>query len=53
MAAFIEHYNQESLENVTTADVYIGRGQAILLECERIKRNIIRQRRLLHQKNAA
>ena len=43
--AFIDHYNHrryhESLENLTPADVYFGRGQAILLERARIKRNTI------------
>jgi putative transposase len=57
IAAFIDHYNHrryhESLENVTPADVYFGRGQEILLERARIKRNTITQRRLLHQKIAA
>ena len=41
IAAFIDHYNHrryhESLENLTPADVYFGRGQAILFERERIK----------------
>ena len=57
IAAFIDHYNHrryhESLENLTPADVYFGRGQTILLERARIKRNTITQRRLLHQKIAA
>jgi putative transposase len=57
IAAFIEHYNHrryhESLDNLTPADVYFGRGQAILLERARIKRKTIAQRRLLHQKIAA
>lgn len=57
ITAFIEHYNyrryHESLENLTPADVYFGRGQAILRERARIKRNTITQRRLLHQKIAA
>jgi putative transposase len=57
IAAFIDHYNHrryhESLENLTPADVYFGRGPAILLERARIKRNTITQRRLLHQKIAA
>lgn len=57
IAAFIDHYNHrryhESLENLTPADVYFGRGQAILLERARIKRNTITQRRLLHHKIAA
>jgi len=57
IAAFVEHYNHrrahESLENLTPADVYFGRGQAILLERERIKRQTVQQRRLLHQSKAA
>ena len=57
IAAFINYYNHrryhESLENVTPADVYFGRGQEILLERARIKRNTFTQRRLLHQKIAA
>ena len=54
---FIDHYNNhryhESLDNLTPADVYFGRGRAILLERARIKRKTIAQRRLLHQKIAA
>jgi putative transposase len=57
IAAFIDHYNHrryhESLDNLTPADVYFGRGQAILFERARIKRNTITQRRLLHQTIAA
>ena len=55
--AFVTHYNHqryhESLSNLTPADVYFGRGQTILLERERIKRNTINQRRLQHRKAAA
>ena len=55
--AFVEHYNHqryhESLMNLTPADVYLGRGQAILLERDRIKRQTIQQRRLLHHRQAA
>jgi putative transposase len=55
--AFVEHYNRrryhESLGNLTPADVYFGRGQTILLERERIKRQTIQQRRLIHNKQAA
>ena len=40
-------------QNLTPADVYFGRGQTILLERERIKRDTIRQRRLKHQLKAA
>jgi putative transposase len=42
IAAFVEHYNHrryhESLDNLTPADVYFGRGQSILLTRERIVR---------------
>lgn len=55
--AFVEHYNHrryhESLQNLTPADVYFGRGQAILKQRERIKRQTIETRRLLHRKSAA
>jgi transposase InsO family protein len=55
--AFVAHYNHqryhESLRNLTPADVYFGRGQAILRERERIKRHTIQQRRLIHQQHAA
>jgi len=43
----------ESLNNLTPADVWLGRGQTILLERERIKRDTIQKRRLLHQQRAA
>jgi putative transposase len=55
--AFVDHYNHrryhESLKNLTPADVYFGRGQTILLERERIKRDTMGNRRLQHRKNAA
>jgi transposase InsO family protein/transposase-like protein len=54
---FVEHYNHrryhESLKNLTPADVYFGRGQTILLQRERIKRDTICKRRLQHQMKAA
>jgi transposase InsO family protein len=54
---FVEHYNHrryhESLANLTPADVYFGRGQTILMQRERIKRETIRKRRLQHQSKAA
>lgn len=57
IADFVDRYNHrryhESLNNLTPADVYFGRGQAILLERERIKRKTIEQRRLHHRKLAA
>jgi len=57
IAAFVERYNHkryhESLDNLTPADVYFGRGQTILLQKERTKRKTIEQRRLQHRKAAA
>src|ERR1700755_3521983 len=57
IACFVEHYNHrryhESLQNLTPADVYFGRGRTILLARERIKRDTIKLRRLQHQQNAA
>jgi len=54
---FIEHYNHhryhESLENLTPADVYFGRGREILEERRRIKRHTLKHRRLQHRKIAA
>jgi hypothetical protein len=46
------HYH-ESLDNLTPADVYYGRGQAILDGRVKIKRKTIALRRQLHQKAAA
>jgi transposase InsO family protein len=55
--AFVANYNHlryhESLSNLTPADVYFGRGQTILIERERIKRQTIANRRLLHRRQAA
>ena len=57
IGAFVDYYNNqryhESLNNVTPADVYFGRGQTILLERERIKRDTIKNRRLQHRGKAA
>lgn len=54
---FVTHYNHqryhESLSNLTPADVYFGRGQSILLQRERIKRNTLQTRRLQHRRSAA
>ena len=55
--AFVDHYNHqryhESINNLTPADVYFGRGQSILQRRERIKSKTIETRRLQHRKNAA
>lgn len=55
--AFVEHSNlrryHESLQNLMPADVYLGRGQTILQQRERIKRQTIETRRLPHRKSAA
>ena len=57
VGAFVEPYNHarahESLDNLTPADVYFGRGEAILLERERIKWQTLARRRLLHHAQAA
>ena len=53
IAAFVDYYNNhryhESIDNLTPADVYFGRGPTILAARERIKRQTIAQRRLQHQ----
>ena len=55
--AFVDHYNHqrfhESLNNVTPADVYFGRAQAILNKRERIKHKTLETRHLQHRKFAA
>jgi len=55
--AFVEHYNHhryhESLGNLTPADVYFGRDQAIIERRKRIKEMTIRNRRLRHHSQAA
>ena len=55
--AFVDHYNRqcyhESIQNLTPADVYFGRGQAILKQRERIKLKTVETRRLQYRKHAA
>jgi putative transposase len=55
--AFVIDYNHrryhESIANLTPADVYCGRGPAILAERERIKRQTFANRRFQHQLHAA
>ncbi len=57
VAAFVEHYNHrryhESLDNLTPADVYFGRGARILATRREIKRRTIAERRRLHFQQAA
>ena len=56
VADFVDQYNHrrhdESLSNLTPADVYLVRGKAILLERLRIKRKTIKQRRVMHHQSA-
>ncbi|MGL4440227.1 MAG: IS3 family transposase [Bosea sp. (in: a-proteobacteria)] len=55
--AFVDYYNHqryhESLNNVTPADAYFGRSEAIIQQRERIKRQTLKHRRLQHRKLAA
>ncbi len=57
VADFVSHYNHaryhESLDNVTPADVYLGRAAEIIAERQRIKRMTIPNRRLQHRLQAA
>ncbi len=54
---FVDHYNHrryhESLDNLTPADVYFGRGESILRDRRKIKRNTLAERRLHYQRHAA
>jgi transposase InsO family protein len=55
--AFVDHYNHqryhESLDNLTPADVYFGRGELILRNRQRIKKSTFAKRRLHYQRHAA
>jgi hypothetical protein len=57
IGTFVEHYNHrryhESLDNVTPADAYFGRAEAIIKQRERIKRQTNQHRRLQHRKISA
>ena len=57
LAEFVDYYNlrryHESLNNLTPADVYFGRGQTILTRRENIKLKTIELRRRLHHASAA
>jgi|TARA_B100001971_G_scaffold47165_1_gene42115 transposase InsO family protein len=54
---FVDYYNHEryheSLNNLTPADVYYGRGQAVLDQRERIKMQTMAARRQMHYDNQA
>ena len=56
IVAFVDYYNNhryhESIDNLTPADVYFGRGPTILAAREKIKRQTIAERRLQHQLQA-
>ena len=55
LQCFVNYYNHEryheSLDNLTPADVYYGRGQAILDQREKIKLNTLAMRRKMHYDN--
>ena len=57
VAAFIEHYNHhryhESIGNLTPADVYLARADAILERRKEIKARTIQKRRSMHRQTAA
>ena len=57
IGAFVDYCNNEryheSLNNVTPADVDLGRDKAIIRERVKIKKLTIQNRRLQHQKQAA
>ena len=52
---FVDYYNHEryheSLNNLTPADVYYGRGQQVLDRREQIKLNTLAMRRKMHYDN--
>jgi putative transposase len=56
LTEFVDYYNlrryHESLNNLTPADVYFGRGQTILTRRETIKLKTIELRRRLHRSPA-
>jgi transposase InsO family protein len=54
---FVMYYNHEryheSLDNLTPADVYYGRGEQVLQRREQIKQNTMAMRRQMHYDNRA
>ena len=57
LAEFLDYYNlrryYESLNNLTPADVYFGRGKTVLTRRENIKLKTIELRRRMHHQSAA
>jgi len=55
--AFVDHYihqrYHESMDNLTPAEVYFGRGESTLRNRKRIKRNALAERRLHYQRHTA
>jgi transposase InsO family protein len=55
ISQFVDYYNHEryheSLDNLTPADVFYGRGQQILNKRERIKLKILALRKQMHYRN--
>ena len=45
-----ERYH-ESINNLTPEDKYLGRGERILLERQRIKQRSLKNRRLTYERN--
>ncbi|MBO33288.1 MAG: hypothetical protein CMM74_09990 [Rhodospirillaceae bacterium] len=54
---FVDYYNNkryhESIGNITPTDAYFGRHTAIIERREKIKKLTIKNRRLIHQRQAA
>ena len=54
---FVEHYSNhrchESIGNVTPADAYFGRAEAIINERRTIKEKMMKQRQLINHRHAA
>jgi len=57
IASFVDYYNNhryhESLDNLTPADMYLGRAKEVLNKREEIKRRTMQQRRLQNLQTAA